>query len=638
MSKKDLILVAMPWVSLKRSPIQLGILQAVAARAGFSSATRSFFLLAMEHFAAQTAHLPPGERITTEDFDLFTSSFWRRGLGEWIFAVPPYREPNPERDERYLAYLRSEQVAEPVIAKALQIRELVPSFLQCCVDDILSEDPTVVGFTTCFSQNLASLVLSKKLKQIRPSLQIVFGGANCDGSMGAALHRLFPWVDIVVRGEGEHALPQILSDLLEGRPVRPIPGLCYRHAGESKAVDLDGVQPVPMDDVPVPDYDEYFDRLRRSSLYSKIGPQVRVLFESSRGCWWGEKVHCTFCGLNGSFMKFRSKSGDRVAQEILDLSARHQQVSFEAVDNIIDMQYFNSLLPRLMDCRKLGYDFRLFYETKSNLRKEHLRALRAAGILSIQAGIESISTPILKLMRKGVTGLQNIRTLKWAKLYGIDLKWNLLYGFPGESPSEYERMADVMQSLMHLQPPSTSRLVVERFSPYQQSPEAFSFREIRPSPSYGFLYDADVETLNDLAYMFDYDLIEGRDPSAYVRGVLDVVKAWEKVHFQGGCSLTFRRGPGFMIISDRRGNLESNDFHLGAAEAQIYLSCDAGATPAAVWKSLQANGIMDYSLAEVADFMESLVMARLLYKENDTYLSLALPVNVDVAGPELLHR
>ena len=61
-----------------------------------------------------------------------------------------------------------------------------------------------------------------------------------------------------------------------------------------------------MDTLPFPDYSDYFHDLERSSSAINIFPTL--LFETSRGCWWGAKSHCTFCGLNGGSMTFRSKT------------------------------------------------------------------------------------------------------------------------------------------------------------------------------------------------------------------------------------------------------------------------------------------------------------------------------------------
>ena len=68
--------------------------------------------------------------------------------------------------------------------------------------------------------------------------------------------------------------------------------------------------------------------------------------------------------------------------------------------------------------------------------------LARAGVRSIQPGIESFSDSVLRLMRKGVTGLQNVQLLKWCRELGLRPYWNLLWGFPGEDPQEYARMAE----------------------------------------------------------------------------------------------------------------------------------------------------------------------------------------------------
>ena len=106
------------------------------------------------------------------------------------------------------------------------------------------------------------------------------------------------------------------------------------------------------------------------------------------------------------------------------------------MDNILDLKYFKTLLPELA---RQGARVSLFYETKSNLKKDQVRLLRDAGVTMIQPGIESFSDEVLKLMKKGVSGLQNIQLLKWCKEIGVEPLWNFLLGFPGESPDEYQR-------------------------------------------------------------------------------------------------------------------------------------------------------------------------------------------------------
>src|SRR5262249_21369393 len=155
--------------------------------------------------------------------------------------------------------------------------------------------------------------------------------------------------------------------------------------------------PVEMDRVPAPNYDDYFAELSTCSFGPAVRAGMFLSFETSRGCWWGEVSHCTFCGLNGSSMAFRSKSPDRALQDVMHLVRKYRVLDLHAVDNIIDYSYYDTVLPKLAS---MGSDIHVFYEVKSNLKKKQVQLLRKAGVRRIQPGIESLSTPVLRLMRK----------------------------------------------------------------------------------------------------------------------------------------------------------------------------------------------------------------------------------------------
>jgi hypothetical protein len=249
----------------------------------------------------------------------------------------------------------------------------------------------------------------------------------------------------------------------------------------------------------------------------------------------------------------------------------------DAQDTILDMRYFRDVLPRLREAR---YDLSLYYETKANLRREQVRLLREAGVNLLQPGLESLSTPILLLMRKGVTAFQNVRLLKWCAEYGIHVLWNVIYGFPGESSEEYARMAGLVPSLTHLVPPVLCRLALHRFSPYHDRPAEFGLEVLGPLPWYRLVYPADDTTLAALAYNFDYRHADGRDPETYVGPLREAIEAWQASHAASYRALRYRRGPGFLVVHDRRPSLEAADYSFGEREARLFLACEDGATAA----------------------------------------------------------
>ena len=443
--------------------------------------------------------------------------------------------------------------------------------------------------------------------------------------MGAALHRAFPVIDVVVRGEGEKVLPELAYDLLASRPIRPRPGLCYRDHDGHQIVVEEAAGDVSLDEVPIPRYKEYFERLHRTGFADELLPDLTLFYESARGCWWGEKSHCSFCGISDLVMPFRAKSPDLVVSELVELAQRYGSLQFLFVDYILSRAYFKEVLPRLRD---MGYDFRIFCETKANLREDEVRLLHDAGFTLIQAGVESLSTPILKLMRKGVTALQNLRLLKWCAQYGVRLHWNVLYGIPGEPVEEYARMAHLIPSLTHLDPPRIVPLELDRFSPYFERPGDFGIVPLRPRRDFRFAFPedrVDEATLADIAYAFEFEHADGREPETYTAPVREAIRAWQAHGRTAIGTLRYQRGPGFLIITDRRPGLEPAEYRLGEDEARIYLACEDGATAEAATRIAANGSASDLATSEVEAFLDELVEARLACKVDERYLALALP-------------
>jgi ribosomal peptide maturation radical SAM protein 1 len=332
-------------------------------------------------------------------------------------------------------------------------------------------------------------------------------------------------------------------------------------------------------------------------------------------------------------MPFRKKPPARVLEEILGFAAQYKILDFIAVDDIIDLGHIRDLLPQLSAS---GCDFEIFYETKANLKKPELEAFYSSGVYAIQPGIESLSTPILRLMRKGVTALQNIRLLKWCAEIGITPEWNILYGFPGEPPQEYARMAELIPSLVHLTPPNFTPVQMERFSPYFDRPAEFGIELTGPLPQYRFLYSVPSEALTNLAYDFEHRYLDGRDPETYVTGLRDAVARWRQFSEDDPGYLCYRRGPGFLSVEDRRAGLESADYRFDGIEEKIYLACDAGATAQHLSIQLGMNGEEELDPQEIEEYLDELVQARLMYREGNCFLSLAIPARVTPTPSELV--
>ena len=98
---------------------------------------------------------------------------------------------------------------------------------------------------------------------------------------------------------------------------------------------------------------------------------VLLPIEAARGCWWGEKNHCTFCGLNRSGMEFRAKSPERVIEQLETLSRRYGVFQFNAIDNIMAPEYAEKLFGKLAASNS---DIQLHYEIRPELFPHPARA------------------------------------------------------------------------------------------------------------------------------------------------------------------------------------------------------------------------------------------------------------------------
>jgi radical SAM superfamily enzyme YgiQ (UPF0313 family) len=193
-------------------------------------------------------------------------------------------------------------------------------FVEQCLHEIDWTPYRMVGFTTMFQQNLASLALARRIKTAHPGITVLFGGPNAEGDMGAGLMACFPFIDVVFSGESDYNFPAFAQAILAGETDLPLTGAISRDTpGGAVRRPSNWGEPVnDMDALPYPNFDDFFAQF--NAAFPEFHPHLN--YETARGCWWGAKSHCTFCGLNGMTMAFRSKSADRAIDEIRHL---HQQ-------------------------------------------------------------------------------------------------------------------------------------------------------------------------------------------------------------------------------------------------------------------------------------------------------------------------
>ena len=547
--------------------------------------------------------------------------------GEWIFASAAWGK-DVERDEKYIREVL--QDAEQHLA----CQEQVEPFLQRCMDEIAWQRYKVVGFTSNNHQQLASFALARQLKQRYPDLFIVFFSANCRGEMGATMLDSFPFIDAVCLGEVDLVFPILTKRVLDDKPIGFLPGILHRQKTDKlptdKAVPVElAPSVIDMDALPYPDYDDYFEMA--STFIKQLKPYLQLCLESSRGCWWHQ---CTFCGLNGQTLNYRYKTMQRTLDEIMWLIERYGKHTrfFMTTDTIIPKDYFDSLLPKLRD---LNLNIELFYENKSNLQKEQIELLQASGVRTIQAGIESISTPVLQLTHKGVTAIQNVQMLKWCRQFGVFVYWNFLMGFPGEKPEYYKNLDEMVYTISHLQAPLRRMFMrFDRFSQYVNNPTDFGVRNLRPVPAYRYIYPTlKEEDLNKIAYYFDGEF-DGQDQMVdYTSSLCIAIDNW-KQHEDEYALFSYIDGDR-LYICDFRPCASEPVVILTGNQKMLYEECDGIRCHTDLKKYLSEHVGNSVGEKDLDDILIPLLERRLMLQEGNNYLALAVPLGYNYSPQKL---
>jgi ribosomal peptide maturation radical SAM protein 1 len=623
---KDVVFVQMPFASVERPSLALGLLASALRRAALS-------------VEVVYANIAFAETIGLSAYWLVGQSYPNVLLGDWLFVDSAFREaaerlPRLDIQDGLLSINRD--AARPILEERGQsdlkgllreIRGRAAGFVDELCADILGLSPKVVACTSMFDQHVASLALLRRVKELAPAVLTVLGGANCAGPMGRATQLSFPQVDFTVTGEfdqhagdffralcqaGGHATavvplpPNVLGPEARGDAPRPSPAWILHD----------------MDKAPTPDYDDYFEQIYSSSISEYVISSLQ--FETSRGCWWGAKQHCTFCGLNAEGMVFRKKSPARAVEEIRALTGRYRISRCAASDNIIDMSYFETVLPELAADER---EYQLFYETKANLKRDHVQAMADAGCTVIQPGLESLHDETLRVMKKGTTACSNIQLLKYCLEFGIHPAWSILCNFPSTEPEWVADAAIDFPALFHLHPPmDTSLIRFDRFSPYHERAAEYGLL-LEPVPAYRHVYPLDEAVLKDLAYFFQDSRGVSPAAAANEQRARRMVQQWRADFFgPQRAQLVIDADDGcHMRVRDTRGCTTTEMHELGGHLAMLLRVLEGPATRPGLRGRLQSAGWAGVDEGELCELLDELLTRRLIWRSSTQYVALPTP-------------
>jgi radical SAM superfamily enzyme YgiQ (UPF0313 family) len=351
-----------------------------------------------------------------------------------LLINPPYPVCESLTMPLGLLYLaaRLEQDGHEVVLEDMQLANAPIARLRKA---LLRANPRVVGITS-FSINLhAAGKLLGTVKQVCPEAITVWGGPHVSFDDEAVLQQNQA-VDVIVRGEGEETLAEVVDRATRGQGFEGALGVTWRkREGEifqnpSRPFQQD------IDRWPRPAW-----HLLKLSQYRAFGDGASLL--TSRGC----PHRCVFCvgrRMIGSHGRFRNPVA--VVDEMESLT----HLGFKRIrieDDLFTFRKERALsICQEIDRRKLSIKWRA-YARVDTVDPELLGWMKQAGCERLLFGAESGSAEILKRIRKGITPEQTRRAVEMTRKAGIGVLASFVLGLPGETPETLRQTVEFADSL-----------------------------------------------------------------------------------------------------------------------------------------------------------------------------------------------
>ncbi len=608
---RKVALISTPWPLYNRPSIQIGTLKA--------HLNKTFPELKVD---AHHFYLKVAEAVGYRHYLSISERTW---LAETVYAAILYPERLEGIKNVFYKKAKGKTLLQDIGFDSLtrQVQKVSEKFIQ----SIDWREYGLVGFSICLCQLTSSIYFIKKIKERFPTLFVVVGGSMFTGEATRNIFKVFPQIDMVVKGEGEIPLSRLISCLTDvkwKKRMSSVKGIVMPETAE-KETQISFNQMKDLSNLTPPDYSDYFE------LLTSLGPEKSFFptlpMEISRGCWWQNKQKgrkskgCAFCNLNLQWDGYRTKQPEQLVSEIDQLTTKYRTLSVAFADNLLPLKTSRDVFRRMI---KLKKDVRLFGEIRATTPKQDLFLMRAAGMQEVQIGIEALSTRLLKKLNKGTTAIQNIEIMKNCEMLGIQHSSNLIVHFPG---SDDKDVAETLQSLeftFSFRPLRMVHFWLGLGSPVWQDPKTFGIKAMFNHRNYADIFPSDVvKSMQFTIQAYRGDL--GYQKRLW-QPVKKKLKAWKRAYaklHQGPKHkniLSFRDGRNFLIIHQRRLDSETMTHRLEGTSRAIYLFCQKHR---ALKRIINRFSFMPSDRIE--PFLKMMVDKKLMFKENDRYLSLAVP-------------
>ena len=304
-----------------------------------------------------------------------------------------------------------------------------------------TEDALCLGISVLTGPHIGAAVrVSRAVRKLRPEMPIVFGGWHASLATEQTLRE--PFVDAIVKGQGELTLLELVQRIADGQDWHGIRGLSFKDA-DGKIVQEPDRPVANINDLPSPAY-----HLADPDIYAAASGVRQLAYTSSVGC----PYQCNYCTDQVFYKRrFNAYHVERVVNDLAELVPRYdiQHVPFFDSNFLVDRKRAVAIAKGIVESGvKFQWDFQTSTDFLALMSEQEVSMLAASGVNHIGFGTESASQEVLTLMNKKFQHVdQMVETARKTNLAGIHVVFNIILGYPGETEAHRQQTFRIMSDI-----------------------------------------------------------------------------------------------------------------------------------------------------------------------------------------------
>ena len=336
-------------------------------------------------------------------------------------------------------------LASPLLQAGFEVKLvdnlLAPDYEQTILRE--ASDALLLGISVLTGPHIGAAVRgSRAVKKMRPEMPIVFGGWHSSLATEQTLRE--PFVDAVIRGQGELTLLELAQRIANGEDWHGIRGLSFKDKDADGKIVHEPERPVAnINSLPAPAYE-----LADPGIYAAASGVRQLAYTSSVGC----PYQCNYCTDQVFYKRrFNAYTVERVVNELAELVPRYdiEHVPFFDSNFLVDRKRAVAIARGIVDAGvKFQWDFQTSTDFLALMSEEDVRLLAESGVHHIGFGTESASQEVLELMNKRFQHIdQMVETARKTNVAGIHIVFNIILGYPGETEAHRQQTFRFMSEI-----------------------------------------------------------------------------------------------------------------------------------------------------------------------------------------------